>query len=502
MSKSIFGIRNSISKKLIATILLISSGVTFVITTMQIAFDFHQDVSYIENNLELVRTTHASSIAKAVWDFDQSNVTIHVESLLNIPGIKRVEIIDTHGERVVSSSNQTMADHHVLNKTIPLQYQNGLDLVDLGHLKITASLDQIYSKIFEKIIIVFLSQFIKTLVVSFFIFLAIQRLLTKNIFHIADYVRRFNFMNPGVELALPRKASPIGQEDEFDLLVKSLNSMRKNLIDSYESLKKLSANLEDRVEEGARVIIEQREKLEYSAKMSALGEMAGGVAHEINNPLAIIKLMAEQVQESLKETPLDKEHVIATATNIVETSERIAKIVLGLRRLGRDGSNEPFVNHSIEPIVADVLSLCQERFRNHGVTLEVSEVPKSSMIRCNPVQLGQVLLNLINNAYDAIEKLPEKWVRIGFELSTDHLTITITDSGRGIPAHLQEKIMQPFFTTKEIGKGTGLGLSISSGIIKSHGGSLSLDQKNANTHFVIRLPIVTHSKATTVAIAA
>jgi signal transduction histidine kinase len=99
-----------------------------------------------------------------------------------------------------------------------------------------------------------------------------------------------------------------------------------------------------------------------------------------------------------------------------------------------------------------------------------------------------VALNLLNNAFDAIQSLEEKWIKISFSDIGDWVKIIVTDSGPGIPFDVQMKMMQPFYTTKEIGKGTGLGLSISKGIIERHNGRLYLDNTSPNTQFVIALP--------------
>ena len=118
----------------------------------------------------------------------------------------------------------------------------------------------------------------------------------------------------------------------------------------------------------------------------------------------------------------------------------------------------------------------------------MGEIDEEIEIECRLIQIEQVLLNLLNNSFDAIADLEEKWIRVDVEAEDHFVNIKVVDSGKGIPAEASEKIMMPFFTTKEVGKGTGLGLSISSGILKSHGGELSLDRNAANTTFVIRVP--------------
>ena len=104
------------------------------------------------------------------------------------------------------------------------------------------------------------------------------------------------------------------------------------------------------------------------------------------------------------------------------------------------------------------------------------------------MQLGQVLLNLLSNAHDAVQALSEKWVKVAVEDRGPDLLISVTDSGPGIPTEVADRLMEPFYTTKEVGKGTGLGLSISKGIIDAHQGKIELDRHSPNTRFNITLP--------------
>jgi C4-dicarboxylate-specific signal transduction histidine kinase len=143
----------------------------------------------------------------------------------------------------------------------------------------------------------------------------------------------------------------------------------------------------------------------------------------------------------------------------------------------------------LKTIIEDTLDLCQERAKNLDINLSVSEVPRIT-ITVRSIQVSQVLLNLINNAIEAIKDLTgEKWITITFHLSSTNLIIRITDSGQGIPKEIAEKVMMPFFTTKQNENGTGLGLSISRGIIEEHNGKLYIDNNNLNTSFVIELPL-------------
>ena len=216
--------------------------------------------------------------------------------------------------------------------------------------------------------------------------------------------------------------------------------------------------------------------------------MASGIAHEINNPLAIIKGKAYQILKRLENGEVNVDFLSKEVSKIEQNSLRIVKIIKGLRTFSRHGEADPFKGVSFKSILDDVLELCYERFKYQGVELKVSG-DLSTEIRCQETQLAQVVLNLINNAHDAVVDTPKPWVHVHADNDGESLRITVTDSGPGISEEIAQKIMQPFFTTKEVGMGTGLGLSISKGIVEIHGGRLFLDRNCPNTRFVIDLPL-------------
>lgn len=230
------------------------------------------------------------------------------------------------------------------------------------------------------------------------------------------------------------------------------------------------------------------EQLIASAKLSSLGEMAAGIAHEINNPLSIIYGLASQTQKKQETGTLEPEKLANNLSTILTTTERIAKIVRGLRTFSRDVNDDPLTPTAIVQIIDDTLELCKEKFRFHSIDLQIF-CQNDSVIDCRPSQISQVLMNLLNNAYDAVETVDRKWIQVSVIEKGDKAVISVVDSGNGIPVECQHKIMLPFFTTKSIGRGTGLGLSISTGIAEGHGGKLYYDASHPHTRFVLELPV-------------
>lgn len=182
------------------------------------------------------------------------------------------------------------------------------------------------------------------------------------------------------------------------------------------------------------------------------------------------------------------ESITRFAREIFQTSERISRIIKGLKRVTRLGVADPLEAVNLFDLVGETLELCKDKFQMAGVRLVIEEFAELRPVSARASELSQVLLNLLNNAFDAVQGLPEPWIRIGATQSAEETTLKITDAGLGIPPEIAEKIMQPFFTTKEVGKGTGLGLSISRKIIADLGGALSLDRSSEHTCFTITLP--------------
>lgn len=230
-------------------------------------------------------------------------------------------------------------------------------------------------------------------------------------------------------------------------------------------------------------------KMVQSSKMASLGEMSAGVSHEINNPLAIIQGSAFRAIQNLNNA-IKRDEVEGDLNRIIQNCDRIARIVRGLRAFSRSVDHEPFIPTPIAMVIEDVLNLAHERFKSQNIELHVPSDDRT-VVDCRPVQLGQVLMNLLNNAYDAISEQTKgpRAVWVQTQIAGDHIQISVEDTGLGIPSAVQHRILEPFFTTKEVGKGTGLGLSISKGIVESHNGRLWLDTDSKRTRFVIELPI-------------
>ena len=242
--------------------------------------------------------------------------------------------------------------------------------------------------------------------------------------------------------------------------------------------------------------IEMEQKFIQAGKMATLGEMATGVAHELNQPLTVIKGAASYfLRKTRRSEPIAPETLSELSVEISGQVDRASDIINHMRAFGRK-SDLALLDTDINGVVAQACDLFGRQLVVHGITLETSLAPALPTVLAIPNRLEQVIVNLILNARDAVEErvksAPEPPAVIGVSTVMDGNTVLLSvwDTGTGIPAHLLNKIFEPFFTTKPVGKGTGLGLSIIYGLVKDFGGSISARNRDeGGALFEIRLPI-------------
>jgi signal transduction histidine kinase len=235
-------------------------------------------------------------------------------------------------------------------------------------------------------------------------------------------------------------------------------------------------------------IEQERLKLIQSDKMASLGEVAAGIAHELGNPLAAIQGHVELLETRLGSDQIDSQEIRKVTEIIGRLNERMIRIIRGMRSFARDASSDPLQNAPISHLIRDVLEFSRERLQDLEVDIRLGPMDEELLVPCRESQISQVLVNLITNSIDAVKDLPEKWIQIDLLEKEDVVEISVTDSGNGIPREIQDKVMAPFFTTKDVGKGTGLGLSVSRSLVESHSGSLWIDEQSSNTRFTVSLP--------------
>jgi signal transduction histidine kinase len=234
----------------------------------------------------------------------------------------------------------------------------------------------------------------------------------------------------------------------------------------------------------------ERERLALirSEALASLGRMAAGIAHELGNPLAALHGRLEMLEMRLGAGKVEPAELRQFTASAMATTERMIRIIRGMRTLARDASSDPLQSAAVGRLARDAAEFSRARLEKHGIELRLGTIDETLEVPCREAQIGQVLVNLLSNAVDAVADLAERWIEVAVADRRDHVEISVTDSGPGIPVPLRDQVMEPFFTTKDVGEGTGLGLSISRSILEDHDGTLSIDERCPNTRFVLSIP--------------
>ncbi len=270
------------------------------------------------------------------------------------------------------------------------------------------------------------------------------------------------------------------KNDELNRTIKDLKDAEKRYRSAYETLKETQA------------------QLVQAGKLAAIGQLAAGVAHELNQPLMVARTNAQLVLRGLDKQALSPEDMRERIQPIEKSTKRMMNIINHLRTFSRQ-SQEAFLPVDVNSVMTDCLLMIGEQLRVHNVDLKLELAEHLPKVMGNANQLEQVLLNVITNARDAVLEVRtdengtgviEVITRI-FGKQPEWVEVLVTDTGKGIPSKDLDNIFEPFFTTKEVGKGTGLGLSISHGIVMEHQGEIEVVETGpGGTTFRIRLPVL------------
>ena len=284
-------------------------------------------------------------------------------------------------------------------------------------------------------------------------------------------------------LAYQRKAMlHILQDSHRDKL--HLEASRKAMIHIMGDLRETTAEMERRAQE----LRDKQEQLVQAAKLATLGELTTGVAHELNNPLNNIGLFVGNAIDLLELAMTEKELIVRELRHAMQQVRKATEIISHLRTFGR-AAPASRQGVSLRQVIERSLTLMREQLRLREIAVTVDLGPEEPVVVGNAIQLEQVFINLLTNAGDAVAEAPRKAIRISVAAGSGVVEVLVADTGPGIPPGLERRIFDPFFTTKDVGQGTGLGLSITYGIIKEHGGTISVvSPPGEGATFLIRLP--------------
>lgn len=498
-------IERPISRRILFYILLVSSITTTVFTAISFYIDYKSEMSLFSDNHYLLEQSIQEPLGIAMWMVDSNQIESLIKSAAIVPGVTKVILIDESAQVLaqhlspppkedpditIRSLIFSIADDQHIEKRFPIHYEFMGQNRKIGELIVMSNTKLIFGKLYYKAFVFFATQGFKTLIVSMLILLILYFTITRHLHKIVHRLQSFDYQGKGEDppkFTLGRKA--IEQHDELDILEAVVNFMQTSVFRTNQMNAKEILARDEKIEK-------ERRLAEEAGRRAHLCLMAGGIAHEINNPLASIDGSAKLLKKLAKESELnleDNQLIQETTTTITKNASRIANIVQNLLEFSGaslQGRNEDML---LTEVIEELEKYARTTSGGHGISIKTEIDAIYDRFSCRPLALMQVLKSLINNAVEAMmdQDYEDKWILIKGEsdLTTQTVAFSIIDSGQGIDSDIESKMFVPFFSTKPIGRGKGLGLPTSVSLLESLSGTLSYDGSAPNTTFSVSIPM-------------
>ncbi len=596
-----------LSLKLLGYILLVSSGITLLLTGWQLWADYDRDLHGIDERFRIIETTTLDPLTNSVWALNEEQIRLLLTGMLNLEAVSAVSLETDQGRTytygTLPPGGEALVKQYTLTWSNPGQ---PAEHWTLGTLTVHASLEGVHARLLDRAATILLGQALKTFVVSVFILAIVQQLLTRHLGTIADYARQLSVSTLDRPLRLQRERQVDAAPDELDQVENAINYMRTTLLEDigrrqaaelqlqqsearYRQLFDTSTDglaifdLEGRLvtanqaylamighglddarrltrqqvtpgqwlAQEAAIIRDQvlaralspvyeqelihrdghvfpvevrtwsvrdarqqpqylmsivrdigaekklaadrarlEEHMRETQRLETVGTLAGGIAHDFNNLLTPIRGYAEMIMNDASADAALK----TRAQAIFHAAERGRKLVESILLFSRRGTTHR-VDTDVAQVVRETLALSNPA-RPAGVHVSIDVQAHDTSLRGDPTQLHQLLMNLVINAYHAMESGGELGITVADRDRQDTegkpvagLELQVRDTGCGIAPENLPKIFEPFFTTRGMGRGgNGLGLSVVHGIIKAHEGDIAVQSSSAGTTFTVWLP--------------
>ena len=284
---------------------------------------------------------------------------------------------------------------------------------------------------------------------------------------------------------------PADSEDEVGLLAASFNSMAKSLRDMTADLEEWARTLEEKVKQRTEELVAMQAIVARSDRLASIGQLAAGVAHEVNNPLGAVLALTSLTMEDMPENDPNRENL----AEVVREAQRCRDIVKKLLEFSR---RSPFNKELIDlnKVLQETLALIERQALFFNVAIVKDLDPLLPQVMADASQFQQVFMNILMNAVQAMEEKGTVTIVTRRADHGDFVEVAISDTGCGIPPEKIDRIFDPFYTTKPSGKGTGLGLSIAYGIVAEHAGTIEAHSEvGKGSTFIIRVPAAAEARS-------
>lgn len=525
-------IKSPIGRHLTLSIILFSSLITLVTTAYQLVNDYQGDIHRIDRVFSNIEKANLDVLAASVWVIDERLINTQLNGLIQLPDINYISVRDDSGQ---SWSSGTRQSEQSLDRFFPLVYKSPTENINVGMLEVQVDMDAIFQRLYDKAILILLSNGIKTFLVAGFILFLVWYNITKHLDKLSHYCKQINLDVEYEPLQFDRKE----KADEFKQVADAINNMQNQLRHSFDALKNSKADLqialEDRErllklersykEELARQVKERTLELEQSLaalkraqqvlveqeKMAALGGLVSGVAHEINTPIGICLTAASAQLSHIDELIelIHSEHATLDEINaildeyqqscelIVRNISKASSLIQKFKTIAIDRSQEEHQCFNLHEQLNEIFESSLLMHPNIEVKANILVEPELN-IKTNISLLNQMVSNILSNAFTHAFQpreaalVQDNLIQIDASIDEDFVHISIQNNGVKIPPEVAEHMFEPFFTTSRSKGGTGLGLSAAFNAATLLNGTMSYqaDASLGGAQFNISFPFV------------
>ncbi len=473
---------DSIAQRLLLYIILCSSGATLLATSLQLYLDYRRDIDVIDTRLNEIESSYLASIGASLWNLDIKQLELQMDGIMRLPDMQLVEVIEL-GEPMLAPLHLTRGtplQQRVLMRDYPIIHQLPDSERQIGSLRVQVSLTAVYQRLWDKAIVIFLSQGVKTFLVSLFILYIVYFLVTRHLSQISQFLQRWDMRNPDERLHLDRGRHE--RNDELHHVVSAFNNMADKLVQTYAQLRTTNEQLQEdiaaRIAAETEVVrlnmhLEQRvhqRTAELEAANKELGTFCYSVSHDLRAPLRRI----EGFRRLLKENYLA--HIDETGQhylNRIEAGTReMADMIDSFLRLSRATQGEMDVQRQdLSQLGREIAARLRERDPDRSLDILIQPNMEDDIDR----RFFEVLLNnLLENAWKYSRNSPHAKITFGRVLKAGEWVYHVTDNGVGFDMAYANRLFSPFnrLHRAEEFEGMGIGLATVQRIVARHGGRI------------------------------
>lgn len=471
-----------IGRQVLVSILLFSSLVTLVATALQLYTDYRRDIGIIENRLEDIDSSYLASLSASLWNLDINQLQIQLEGISHLPDIHSVSVreIQEQISNPLELSLGTLRESQHITREYPIYHESGTEQRQIGILVVQASLTEVYARLWNKIIVIFFSQGVKTFLVSLFILYIFYRLVATHLTSIARHVSQYQLSQPPQPLRLERNAP--ARADELDQVVNAFNTLSEKLYQAYEHMRDINHALaedivarrqaEDEVKR-LNAKLEQRVRQRTAELEAANDELASfcySVSHDLRAPLRRIEGFRRMLNEELGgDQSTQANHYLS---RIQVGTQEMADMIDSFLQLSRTTQGELAVRRvNLSEHVAHIVQKLRDRDPDRQVELVLENDVYADV---DHRFFTMLLENLLDNAWKYTSQTDAARITFGQKQQQGKTVYFISDNGAGFNMKYADRLFAPFTRLHKSSDfdGIGIGLATVQRIINRHGGRI------------------------------